>query len=185
MPLNLLSWCALSFPLPHPFCGVSLFRCGCVSPPSSLLLAAWGTDFAADKAAAAAGRAKQYPGAYCSTAYATKHGWQQPTGQAPGHVSAGVYVSVRCVCHLYPLPLSISIWRIWLVFVHGWFKDKHTAGTEAVFLLCFGASCFIISFFPKQIPGNKKNNTFCSLENHFTTSFWSNSVHRVITFEPF
>ena len=97
----------------------------CPSLPPSL--AAWGTDSAADKAAAAAGRAKQYPGAHCSTAYATKHGWWQPKGQAPRDASAGVCVIVWCVCHLYPRPLSILIRSIFfLVLTHGWLKGKST-----------------------------------------------------------
>lgn len=127
--------CSLSFLLtPNPCLTPAVCPCFTVAmhpPPasssSSLLLAAWGTDFAADKAASAAGRAKQYPGAHCSTAYATKHGWRQPKGQAPRDISAGVYVSVWCVCHLYPLPLSISIRRICLVFTHGWFKKEFSS----------------------------------------------------------
>lgn len=112
MPLKLLSWCAFSFSLPHALALCPCFTVTvCPLPPS--FPAAWGTDFAADKAAAAASRTKQYPGAHCSTAYATKHGWRQPKGQALRDVSAGVFVSMGCMCHLYPHPSSISVQRIW------------------------------------------------------------------------
>lgn len=111
----------LSFPAPPEVCPCFIVAICPSIPPS---FAAWGTDSAADKAAAAAGRDKQYPGAHCSTAYATKHGWRQPKGQAPKDSSAGVCVLVWCVYHLYPLPLSISIQRILLVCIHGRFRES-------------------------------------------------------------
>lgn len=133
-----------SSPTPPAVCPCFIVAVCPSLPPS---LAAWGTDFAADKAATAAGRAKQYPGAHCSTAYATKHGWRQPKGQAPRYVSAGVYVSVWCVCHLYPLPLSILIRRIGLVFTHGCFKQKSaTSGIFSTKDFAVASSCLFNAF---------------------------------------
>lgn len=123
--IYLLSWCALSFPSPLPLRCVPVSLWLCV-PPSLPPSAAWGTDSASDKAASAAGRAKQYPGAHCSTAYAAKRGWRQPKGQAPKDLSAAVWVIMWRVCHLYLLPLPISVQRITLVFTHGWgFERVH------------------------------------------------------------
>lgn len=115
IPLNLLSWCVLSFPFPLPPAVCPCFIV-VVCPSLPPFVAAWGTDSAADKAAAAAGRAKQYPGAHCSTAYATKHGWRQPKGQAPKDAPAGVCVSMCYVCHLCHRPLSICIQRIFFLY---------------------------------------------------------------------
>lgn len=56
----------LSFLFSAHICGALLCYGGCVSHPAARRI-----DSAADKAAAAAGRAKQYPGAHCSAAYAT------------------------------------------------------------------------------------------------------------------
>lgn len=137
IPLNLLSWCVLSYPLPIPLrCVLVPLWLLCPSLPPSL--AAWGTDSAADKAAAAAGRAKQYPGAHCSTAYATKHGWRQPKGQAPRDAPAGLCVSVWCVCQLYFHYPSRSR-GFFLVFTRGWIKQKRLYSRHFLHKgLCFG-----------------------------------------------